>query len=59
MYLSTIVSTPRSSSITSPTPGGMTETEMTNISGPEVMQEDYRGSISVSAESMEIVSTIH
>jgi hypothetical protein len=54
-----IVSTHHSSSIASPTPGGMTETEMTNISGPEATLEDYPGSISVSVESMETVSTIH
>ena len=53
---STIVITPRWNLATSNTPGGMTETEMRKISGPEITRTEF---IPVNAESMEIALILH
>ncbi len=53
-YPSMIVTTHRSSLITSPTPGGTTETVKRNISGPAITVTEFTPA---SAESTEIART--
>ena len=50
------VTWPRLNSASPRTPGGTTETEMRNISGPEITRTEFTP---VSAESTAIASTIH
>jgi hypothetical protein len=52
---STIVTTPRLNLATLNTPGGTTEMEMRNISGPEITRPEFTP---VNAELMEIASIL-
>jgi hypothetical protein len=52
---STIATTPLSNLLLSPTLGGMTETEMRNIFGPEITRKEFTPA---SAESMAIASIL-